>query len=55
MSCGTEDFLLEPNRSFHQFLTDEGVEHVYEEDKGGHDMVFWNKYIERFIPRMFGE
>jgi S-formylglutathione hydrolase FrmB len=55
MSCGTEDFLLEPNRRFHQFLKDEGVEHVYEEDKGGHDMDFWNKYIERFIPRMFGE
>lgn len=54
MSCGTEDFLLENNRQFHQFLLDEGVEHVYEEDAGSHDMIFWNKYVEKFIPRMFG-
>ncbi len=54
MSCGTEDFLLENNREFHKFLESEGVDHIYEEDEGNHDMVFWNKYVERFIPLMFG-
>ena len=29
MACGTEDFLLEPNRAFHKFLTDTGIDHVY--------------------------
>ena len=53
MCCGTEDFLLENNRQFHQFLVDEGVDHTYEEDAGKHDMFFWNKYVEKFIPRMF--
>ena len=53
MCCGTEDFLLERNREFHKFLEEEKVDHVYEEDAGNHDMVFWNRYVERFIPKMF--
>ena len=54
MACGTEDFLLEPNRAFHKFLTDEGVDHVYEESEGIHDMNFWSRYAAIFMPRMFG-
>ena len=54
MSCGTEDFLIESNRQFHHFLTEQGVEHVYLEDAGGHDFDFWNKCVEKFIPAMFG-
>ena len=54
MSCGTEDFLLESNRQFHNFLDAEGVPHIYEEDTGTHDMVFWNKYVQKFIPLIFG-
>jgi enterochelin esterase-like enzyme len=54
MSCGTEDFLLENNRQFHNFLEAEGISHIYEEDAGTHDMVFWNKYVQKFIPVIFG-
>ena len=54
MCCGTEDFLLEKNRELHKFLEAENVPYVYEEDTGNHDMVFWNKYVEKFIPMMFG-
>lgn len=53
MSCGTEDFLIENNREFHRYLESEGIDHVYEEDTGTHDMIFWNKCVERFIPMMF--
>jgi S-formylglutathione hydrolase FrmB len=53
MACGTEDFLIEPNRKFHAFLESEGVEHTYMESKGIHDMVFWSEYAEKFIPKMF--
>lgn len=53
MAVGTEDFLLENNRDLHKFLEEENVPHTYEEDKGNHDMDFWNKYVERYIPRMF--
>lgn len=49
IACGTEDFLIEPNRVFHDFLDKEGVEHVYRESKGVHDMVFWKEYTEKFI------
>ena len=54
MACGRDDFLIEPNRAMDKFLTEQGVEHVYEEDEGVHDMAFWSKYVERFVPRMFG-
>ena len=54
MSCGTEDFLLDRNREFHAFLEKEGVNHTYEEWSGIHDMVFWSKSVERFVPDMFG-
>ena len=53
MACGTEDFLLEPNRAFHKFLNDTGIDHVYEESEGIHDMKFWSKYAEIFMPQMF--
>ena len=54
MSCGTEDFLLNENRTFHAFLESIGVPHIYLESAGGHDMTFWNEYTEKFVDSMFG-
>lgn len=54
MACGTEDFLLENNRQMHRFLESENIAHIYEEAPGKHDMEFWSKYTEKFIPLMFG-
>ncbi len=54
MCCGTEDFLLGPNRDFHSFLESRNVDHVYKESKGGHDFVFWNEYSEKILEWMFG-
>ena len=53
MACGTEDFLIDPNRAFHKFLEKQGVKHIYLESKGIHDMKFWQEYAEKFIPMMF--
>ena len=53
--CGTEDFLLEENRSFHEFLCDRKVEHIYQESKGEHDMNFWDGYTEKIVKWMFEE
>lgn len=53
MSCGTEDFLLENNRAFHAFLENIGVEHLYLESSGGHDMTFWSEYAVKFVEKMF--
>lgn len=52
---GTEDFLLEPNRTFHNFLLAENVPHAYFESKGGHDNVFWQEYVVKMVDWMFGD
>jgi S-formylglutathione hydrolase FrmB len=49
MACGTEDFLLEENREFHQFLTEQQIEIEYHESKGLHNWSFWNQYLEPSI------
>lgn len=54
LCCGTEDFLLEHNRTLHRFLTDRDVPHVYRESKGNHDGVFWNEYTPKIMEWMFG-
>ncbi len=53
MCCGTEDFLLEKNREFHRFLEDEGIEHIYREGPGQHDMAFWGEHIVKIVDWMF--
>lgn len=41
MACGTEDFLLAPNRKLRDFLQSEGADLRYEEGPGMHDWAFW--------------
>lgn len=55
MCCGTEDFLLEPNRAFHSFLNSRNVAHEYHESAGNHDMMFWNEYTAKILQWMFGK
>lgn len=49
MACGTEDFLINENRNYHNFLNSEGIDHTYIESPGVHDWNFWNDYIEKAI------
>lgn len=49
MACGTQDFLLNENRDFHNFLVSENIDHTYVESPGIHDWVFWNEHIEKAI------
>ena len=53
MCCGTEDFLIEPNRQFHQFLTEQSVQHEYHESPGVHDGVFWTEYAPKVVDWFF--
>lgn len=55
MACGTEDFLLEPNRAFHRFLEAENVPHEYHEGPGQHDMQFWSSWVPHTVEWMFGK
>ncbi len=49
IACGTEDDLLNVNRSFHNVLTSTGIKHTYVEGPGEHNWKFWNEYIEKAI------
>lgn len=49
MAIGTEDFLLEDNREFHQFLTDNGVDVDYFEGPGAHEWDFWDRWIKKAL------
>lgn len=49
MACGTEDFLLQNNRKFKDFLKCEGINLNYEEGIGSHEWKFWDVHIEKFI------
>ena len=47
--CGTEDFLIEHNRSFHAFLNDIGYPHEYEEFPGEHNWGYWDTHIQESL------
>lgn len=49
LPIGTEDFLLNSVRNFHEFLTSRAVPLTYIEDEGGHDWDFWDTYLKRFL------
>lgn len=49
LACGEEDFLLEANRDFRDYLQDLGIDFTYEEGPGGHDWDFWNRYIYKVL------
>lgn len=49
MAVGTEDFLLEPNRKYRDFLKEHNADIVYEEGPGAHDFKFWNEYLEHVL------
>jgi S-formylglutathione hydrolase FrmB len=49
VAIGTEDPLLDFNRQFHGWLEKAGYDHVYIEDEGSHDWVFWDRHIEKAL------
>jgi Predicted esterase len=55
LACGTEDFLIEKNRAFRDYLSKIGADFTYEEGPGIHDWAFWDTYIEKGINWIMGE
>ncbi|MNJ66969.1 hypothetical protein D3C77_630970 [compost metagenome] len=45
MACGTEDFLLDVNQRFRDFLVRENAPLTYVESAGAHTWDFWSEYI----------
>ena len=54
MACGTEDNLIDSNRSFAAFLKKEGADVIFEEGPGKHNWTFWNKYLDRGLKALLG-
>ena len=55
MACGTEDFLIEPNRSLHEHLEKVGYPHYYTEGHGTHAWEYWDPHIEEGLKWMEGQ
>lgn len=49
--CGTEDFLIEHNRSFHAYLDEIGFEHTYAEHPGGHTWEYWDTHVHAALAQ----
>lgn len=45
IDCGTDDFLIDQNRSFHKHLEALHIPHEYQEFAGGHDWVYWDLHV----------
>jgi putative tributyrin esterase len=43
--CGSEDILIEGNRTLHHALSENNIAHIYEEFIGKHEWIYWEKYI----------
>jgi putative tributyrin esterase len=49
IDCGTEDFLLDQNRSFHALLESLHIAHEYQEFPGGHDWAYWDRHVQEAL------
>jgi len=49
IDCGTDDFLIEPNRKFHCDLQNLGIDHEYEEHPGTHSWDYWDEHVQNAI------
>jgi S-formylglutathione hydrolase FrmB len=47
--CGTDDFLLDQNREFHQHLENLHIAHEYQEFPGGHDWGYWDRHVQEAV------
>ncbi|RYF77994.1 MAG: esterase family protein [Cytophagaceae bacterium] len=43
--CGTDDPLVEYNRTLHQGLTEHNIAHTYSEHPGGHSWPYWQEHL----------
>ncbi|MEM8894701.1 MAG: alpha/beta hydrolase-fold protein [Bacteroidota bacterium] len=45
IDCGESDLLIEYNRTLHQRLNEEEIDHVYQEFPGGHEWAYWQEHL----------
>lgn len=49
LACGTEDFLINENHDYRDFLIQNQVKFTYQEGPGIHNWVFWDEYIYKVL------
>lgn len=49
LSCGLQDDLLPSNRSFRDYLLENGFDVTYQEADGGHDWDFWRSQLRELL------
>lgn len=54
IGCGKDDFLLQRNNEFVEWLKDRQIEHTYRLTEGGHDWIVWRKYLAEFLTQIQG-
>ena len=47
--CGKDDELIEGNRKLHQQLKDLKIEHIYKENQGKHEWMYWETHINETL------
>ncbi len=53
--CGTEDSLVEINRSFCKLLDKNVIKYIYKESEGDHSRKWWDMHIKDGLEAMLGE
>ena len=53
VGCGKEDFLLERNQVFIQWLEQHGMAHEWVLTEGGHEWGVWRRYLTSLLPKLF--
>lgn len=49
LDCGTEDFLIKPNRDFSTILLEKKIPHEFRQLPGKHDWKFWDAQVQEFF------
>ena len=55
MACGTEDFLIEPNRQLAKYFSDKKADCTYLEGPGNHNMQFWFEYLPKAVETLISQ
>jgi len=54
LGCGRNDFLFQANQKFLGRLSDEKIKHVPHITDGAHEWRIWRRYLNDFVPLLFG-
>ena len=54
MWCGNDDYILESSIRFDKWLTELGVEHVYEQSEGNHSWPWWDLHVQDGLGYVLG-